>query len=121
MQVAVAAVKTGIKMILQKYNMTPKDLDGILVAGAFGYYLNIENSMRIGLLPQIPEKKIIFIGNSSIGGAKALLLSSEARNEAESLTKKIRHFSLAAKNSFQQQFIDAIEFKNYIGTKAQGY
>jgi len=112
MQLAVAAVKAGTKMILQKFNMKLRDLDGIFIAGAFGNYLNIENSISIGLLPKISKNKIIFIGNSSIGGAKALLLSNEARKKVESLTKKIQHFSLATKHSFQQQFIDAIEFKN---------
>ncbi|MFB0564418.1 MAG: ASKHA domain-containing protein [Candidatus Aminicenantaceae bacterium] len=112
MQLAVAAVKTGIKMILQKLKLKPEDLDGIFIAGAFGNYLNIKNSIRIGLLPQIDEDKIVFIGNSSIGGAKALLLSNSARKRVESLVKKIQHFSLAVKPSFQENFIDALEFKN---------
>ena len=111
-QLAIAAVKTGIRMILEESNMTLEQLNGIFIAGAFGNYLNIKNSMKIGLLPQINQKKVIFIGNSSLAGAKSLLLSSQARKKTESMVKKIQYISLATKPSFQDYFINALEFKN---------
>lgn len=110
MQLAIAAIKTGIKMILQENSLTKDQLDGIYIAGAFGNYLNIKNSIRIGLLPQIDEEKIIFIGNSSLAGAKALLLSAKSRKETEALVKKIQYLSLASNPMFQKNFIDALEF-----------
>lgn len=112
MQLAIAAIKSGIKMILLKNNLKLEKLDGIFIAGAFGNYLNIRNSMRIGLLPQINEDKVNFIGNSSIAGAKVLLLSKPARKKIESLVKKIQYFSLATDRLFQKYFIEALEFKN---------
>jgi len=112
MQLAVAAIKCGIKMILLKRQLKFDDLDGIFIAGAFGNYLNIENSMRIGLLPQIDETKVHFIGNSSIAGAKGFLLSRPARKRIESLIKNIQFFSLATDPLFQKHFIEAIEFQN---------
>ncbi|MBA7673509.1 Na(+)-translocating NADH-quinone reductase subunit F [subsurface metagenome] len=112
MQLAIAAIKSGIKMILLKNNLKLEKLDGIFIAGAFGNYLNIKNSMRIGLLPQINEDKVNFIGNSSIAGAKVLLLSKPARKKIESLVKKIQYFSLATDQLFQKYFIEALEFKN---------
>lgn len=111
-QLAIAAVKTGIRMILEESNMSLEQLNGIFIAGAFGNYLNIKNSMKIGLLPQINQKKVIFIGNSSLAGAKSLLLSSQTRKKIESMVKKIRYISLATKPSFQDYFINALEFKN---------
>jgi uncharacterized 2Fe-2S/4Fe-4S cluster protein (DUF4445 family) len=111
MQLAVAAIKTGIKMILQENQVTLEEIDGIFIAGAFGNYLNIKNSKKIGLLPKIDEEKIIFIGNSSLAGARALLLSSQARKKIESLVKKIQFISLATEPSFQKYFINALEFK----------
>jgi len=110
MQLAIAAIKTGINMILQENSLTKDQLDGIYIAGAFGNYLNIKNSIRIGLLPQIGEEKIIFIGNSSLAGAKALLLSAKSRKEIEALVKKIQYLSLASNPMFQKNFIDALEF-----------
>jgi uncharacterized 2Fe-2S/4Fe-4S cluster protein (DUF4445 family) len=113
MQLAVAAIKTGIKMILKENRLIKEDLDGILIAGAFGNYLSIENSMKIGLLPWIDEKKIVFIGNSSLAGAKALLLSQPARKRINAMIKKIRYLSLAKNPRFQKYFIDSLEFQTY--------
>ncbi len=109
-QLACAAIKTGIKMILEEYHLTKEQLDGIYIAGAFGNYLNIENTMKIGLLPRIDKDKIAFIGNASLAGAKTLLISSPARKVIEALVKKIRFISLASRHSFQQNFVEAIEF-----------
>jgi uncharacterized 2Fe-2S/4Fe-4S cluster protein (DUF4445 family) len=113
MQLAVAAIKTGIRMILKEFHLNKEKLDGIYIAGAFGNYLNIKNSMKIGLLPQIDEDKVIFIGNSSLAGAKALLLSKPAREKIDSLVRKMRYFSLASHSLFQKYFIEALEFHMY--------
>jgi uncharacterized 2Fe-2S/4Fe-4S cluster protein (DUF4445 family) len=112
-QLAIAAIKTGIKMILKKYQIRKEDLDGIFIAGAFGNYLNIKNAMKIGLLPQIIKEKIIFIGNSSLAGARALLLSQPAREKMDALVKKINYLSLASDPLFQKNFIENLEFKTY--------
>lgn len=113
MQLAVAAIKTGIKMILKEYRLKKEELDGIFIAGAFGNYLNIQNSIKIGLLPEINKEKIKFIGNSSLAGAKALLLSIPAREEIDSLVKKIQYLSLARNPLFQKYFIESLEFNKY--------
>ena len=114
LQLAIAAIKSGIKMILLKENLRLEQLDGLFIAGAFGNYLNIENSIRIGLLPPIDKKKIHFIGNSSIAGAKIFLLSRSTRERIESLVKEIQFFSLASDPLFQKYFVEALEFKNEI-------
>ena len=100
-------------MILEEYHLKKEELDGIFVAGAFGNYLNIQNSIRIGLLPEIDEDKCIFIGNASLAGARALLLSLPAREEIDSLVKKIQYLSLANNPLFQKYFIESLEFNKY--------
>jgi len=109
-QLAVAAIRSGIKMIMEKKSISLDLLDGIFIAGAFGNYLNISNSIRIGLLPRISEKKIHFVGNSSLAGAKALLLSSSLRKESSTLSKTVEFFSLATNVKFQEYFVDSLEF-----------
>lgn len=113
MQLACAAVKSGIKMMLEEHNLSTDQLDGIYIAGAFGNYLNIENSMKIGLLPRIDEDRIVFIGNAALAGAKTLLLSERSRKDVENLASKIRFVSLASRPSFQKKFIEALEFRSY--------
>ena len=112
MQLACAAIKTGIKMMLDEHHLTKDRLDGIYIAGAFGNYLNIKNSMKIGLLPRIDQDKILFIGNASLAGAKNMLVSAESRKIIENLVRKIRFVSLASRPSFQQRFVEALEFSS---------
>jgi uncharacterized 2Fe-2S/4Fe-4S cluster protein (DUF4445 family) len=113
MQLACAAIKTGIRMMLKLNHLLETDLDGIYIAGAFGNYLNIKNSMKIGLLPRVDEHKIMFIGNSSLAGAKLLLISAGQRERLGSLVQKIRYVSLAADREFHDYFIKALEFQTW--------
>jgi uncharacterized 2Fe-2S/4Fe-4S cluster protein (DUF4445 family) len=112
LQLATAAVKTGIEMMLQEGNLEPERLDRIYIAGAFGHYLNVRNAMRIGLLPQVNESKIVFIGNASLAGAKALLFSGDARRMIESFVNRIEYVSLASQPEFQKTFLENMEFKS---------
>ena len=109
-QLACAAIKSGIRLLLKANGLSVAKLDGMIVAGAFGSYLNTRNSLRLGLLPRMDEDRILFIGNSSLAGARLLLIAREARREVEALVRKIRYFSLASDPDFQDQFIRALEF-----------
>ena len=109
-QLAVAAIKTGRNMLLKRFSVDPGRLDGIFIAGAFGNYLNVKNSIRIGLLPPLPEDKIQFVGNSSLAGAKALLISAPLREEIKTLARQIQFISLASDAKFQDYFVDSLEF-----------
>jgi len=109
-QLAVAAIKSGTQMMLEIHKLKKDDLDGIFIAGAFGNYLNIQNAMTLGLLPPINPEKIFFIGNSSLAGAKALLLSEHAKQKTEALVNKIQYVSLATNPKFQDTFIAALDF-----------
>jgi uncharacterized 2Fe-2S/4Fe-4S cluster protein (DUF4445 family) len=110
-QLAAAAVKSGVRMMLREFRVRPGDLDGVLLAGAFGNSVNIEHAVELGLIPVLPLDRVAFVGNSSLAGAKKLLLSAPARAEAEDLVGRIRHFSLAADARFQDEFVAALEFK----------
>jgi uncharacterized 2Fe-2S/4Fe-4S cluster protein (DUF4445 family) len=114
-QLAVAAVRTGVRLILRECRVSLADLDRILVAGAFGSSLDIGNGQALGLLPDVPERKIAFVGNASLAGARRLLLSRPDRAAAESLAARISHVSLATRPDFQDEFVRALEFKAYSG------
>jgi len=109
-QLAIAAIKAGIKSLLKFYKLSLNNIDKIMIAGAFGNYLNIGNAQNIGLLPYFPKEKITFLGNSSLGGARALLLNSDLKNEIFDLVENIEHFSLGADSNFQEYFVDALSF-----------
>ena len=109
-QLAVAAVKTGVRLICEKYRIGIENLDRIFIAGAFGNYMNTKNAMRIGLLPDADPAKIVYVGNSSLAGARALLLSKPAREKTASMINKVRHISLATDPRFQEYFVESLNF-----------
>jgi uncharacterized 2Fe-2S/4Fe-4S cluster protein (DUF4445 family) len=114
-QLAVAAVRSGAALMLREFRVPMAQLDRILVAGAFGGSLDIGNAQDLGLLPDVPENKVAFIGNASLAGARKLLLSRPDRTAAETLAAKITHVSLATRPDFQDEFVQALEFKRFSG------
>src|SRR5512136_1147867 len=93
-QLAVAAFRSGVRLMLREFRVSVADLDRIIVAGAFGSSLDIPNAVSLGLLPNLPEDRISFIGNASLAGARLLLLARPARTTAEDLAARISHVSL---------------------------
>jgi len=112
-QLAVAAVRTGVKLMLREFQTPSRQLDRVLVAGAFGSSLDTANSVALGLLPNIAAGRITFVGNASLAGARKLLLSAPERAAAEELASSIAHVSLAARPDFQDEFVKALEFRPY--------
>jgi uncharacterized 2Fe-2S/4Fe-4S cluster protein (DUF4445 family) len=110
LQLAVGAVKTGMRMMLEANGLKSADLEEIIVAGAFGSYLSVERSVRLGLLPDVDRQRIRFLGNTSLAGAKAFLVSVPARRKAEDTAKRTEHFALASQPGFQEAFLSSLEF-----------
>ena len=114
-QLAVAAVRTGIRLMLRECRISLADVDRVLVAGAFGSSLDIRNSQALGLLPEVQEGKVVFVGNASLAGARRLLLNRADRSAAEALAARVGHVSLATRPDFQDEFVRSLEFKPYTG------
>ena len=112
-QLAVGAVRSGIRLMLREFRVAPADLDRVVVAGAFGSSLDIANAVSIGLLPDLPDGKIAFVGNASLAGARLFLLARPARTAAEGLAARISHVSLATRPDFQDEFVRALGFHRY--------
>jgi len=108
-QLAAAAVKTGMRLLLSSAGLEAAELDGLIVAGAFGNELNIAHATSIGLLPRIDRNKVQFVGNSSLAGARALLLSRAERARCEKLAARVRHVNLAGDEEFQRIYIESLE------------
>ncbi len=109
-QLAKSALRTAIDLLLEKANLSYKELDYIFLAGAFGNFLNPVNSIAIGLLPPLKPNKVVNIGNAAANGAISALLSCAKRNYAVQLAKKIDYIELANNPSFQEHFINNLNF-----------
>ncbi|MCS7180517.1 MAG: ATP-binding protein, partial [bacterium] len=89
-----SAIKTSWQVLSKIYPVDIKDIDKIFIAGGFGNFINIENAMKIGLIPEIDINKVIKIGNGSLEGAREILLCYEKRKIVENLVQKIKHIKI---------------------------
>lgn len=106
-QLAKAAIYAGCSILFKRKGINEKQLDKILVAGSFGNYISPENAVSIGLLPDVPKDKIIFVGNTAIMGAKMALLSRQIRQKADEISRKVRYLELATDPNFKEEFLEA--------------
>jgi uncharacterized 2Fe-2S/4Fe-4S cluster protein (DUF4445 family) len=98
------AFYAGCLTLLKSFNLSFNDIDSFYVAGGFGNYIDKENAIHIGLFPDIPSEKIKLLANGSLGGARAYLLSSQARKEAHELIHKITNIDLSNNYDFMDEY-----------------
>lgn len=101
-----SAVYAGTKLLLESLGLSSADVEQIRIAGGFGNYLDIENAVVIGLLPDISLDRIRFVGNTSAAGARMALLSRDARRRVEETSRKMTYVELMAEgNRFMDEFV----------------
>ena len=109
-QLAKAAIRAGTKLLQKKIGLEDCDIKHILLAGAFGNYIRRESALRVGLLPDVPPERIVFVGNAASSGAQMLLLSRRFRALAGKLARKIQYVEIAHQPDFQAVFADSMAF-----------
>lgn len=110
-QLGKGAIQAGTRLLLREVGLEEARLDRVLLAGAFGNYIDPASARRIGLLPKVPLASIIPVGNAAGIGAQEAALSQTKRREAEELARTIRHVPLAERPEFQSEFIRATRFE----------
>lgn len=110
-QLAAAAVRAAIQILLDRTATRIGDLKHLLVAGGFGNYIRCENAQRMGLLPSdLEPARIAFVGNTSLSGARLAAMSRGARHEAEYLAQCAEHIDLSLDPAFQEIYVEALFF-----------
>lgn len=107
-QLAKAAIFTGVSMLMRRLKLRGSDLKRIYAAGAFGTYVDASSAINIGMYPDVPVDRIKFIGNAAGSGARMALKSVRIRDLAERLSKKVEYVELAAEKDFQTEFAKAM-------------
>jgi len=87
---AKAGLRLDQDLLIKYYGISLDEIEKIYLSGAFGNFVNSENAITIGLLPQAGEK-VVKIGNGALGGARQILLSRKKRKIAEDLSRTIEH------------------------------
>jgi len=102
-----AGVFAAIRVLMDSTQTKTEDIDGVYIAGGFGNFLNVRQAVTIGMLPDVPLEKIHFVGNTSIAGAKTVLLSREALVAAEQIAQSMTYFDLMSHPEYMDEFIRA--------------
>jgi uncharacterized 2Fe-2S/4Fe-4S cluster protein (DUF4445 family) len=105
---AKGAMFAGYQTLLESVGMDFKDLERVILAGNFGSYLDLEQAITIGLLPDIPRERFFFAGNSSLIGAKAMAISTIAMEEISRSAKMMTHFDLSGNPRFMENYVSAL-------------
>jgi uncharacterized 2Fe-2S/4Fe-4S cluster protein (DUF4445 family) len=111
LQLAKAAIRTGIQVLLEANGVSEDKIKQIIIAGAFGTYIDVDSAVEIGMLPSLPLNRFRQVGNAAGMGAKLALVSLIKRAEAQSLASRIKYIELGTTPNFGQTFIQA----SYLG------
>jgi len=110
LQLAKGAIVAGVNIMLNEMALDPGDLHQVLLAGAFGNFIRRNMAKRIGLLPDIPNERIRYIGNAAGAGARMALLSNKCKKDADRISEKVEYLELAGRPDFQMEFTSAMMF-----------
>lgn len=110
LQLANAAIRAGINILLKMAGVDASELGAILLAGGFGNFIRRNHARRIGMLPPIQCDKIRFVGNTSSFGAKRVLLSTQEKEYTARVVKQVHHVDLSLDPEFQLEFSTAMLF-----------
>ncbi len=110
-QLAKAAVAAGIKLMMKRAGSRPEALDEVLIAGAFGSYIDKHSAVRIGLLPSIDEDRIHFLGNTAGAGTLMTAISEEEEEKVCRIPALAEHVELAEDPDFQTVYLGQMAFK----------
>lgn len=111
LQLAKGAIRAGIELLIKNAGMVAGDIGKVIMAGAFGCYLNASSAVKIGLLPAAFSGRIGHAGNAAGGGAKKLVSERGAFERAALLAKSARHLELEKQTDFLDTFMDAMAFQ----------
>jgi uncharacterized 2Fe-2S/4Fe-4S cluster protein (DUF4445 family) len=108
LQLAKAAIRTGIEALLQANDLCEGDIDEVTIAGAFGSYIDVSSAIAIGMLPSLPLDQFHQVGNAAGTGARLALISRAQRMEAVNIARRVRYLELASVPGFQDIFAKSI-------------
>lgn len=109
-QLAKAAIRTALEMLLQQAGLQESDIERFIIAGAFGAYIDVGSAVAIGLLPDLPRDRYVQVGNAAGVGVCQMLASQRARTRAKELANGCRYIELSTISEFQKSFLKHIGF-----------
>ncbi len=110
LQMAKGAIAAGIRLLAEHRGLSLDQIDRVILAGAFGSFLDIANACRIGLIPAELESKIVAAGNIALSGARALAMDKKLLPLAQNIVENTEAVELAALPEFAMTFAENMLF-----------
>ncbi len=107
-QMAKGALYAGSRLLMEKLGI--ERLDKIILAGAFGSYINKKSAATLGMFPDCPLEKVQAVGNAAGDGARIALLNTDKRKEANLVAREVEYLELTTSPDFQNEFVNAMHF-----------
>ncbi|MCX5818603.1 MAG: ASKHA domain-containing protein [Deltaproteobacteria bacterium] len=105
-QLAKGALYAGAKLLMKKRGI--EKLERVVLAGAFGSYIDKTEAMILGMFPDCDPECIFSVGNAAGDGARIALLNRDKRLEAEEMARRVEYLELTLAKEFQQEFTSAL-------------
>ena len=107
-QLAKGAMRAGVRILLNEAGLTEGDLEGIVVAGAFGTYIDVGSAVTIGMFPPLPMDRFQQVGNAAGMGARLALLSTTQRAKSLEIARRAEYVELTNERNFATEFARAM-------------
>jgi uncharacterized 2Fe-2S/4Fe-4S cluster protein (DUF4445 family) len=105
---AKAAIYAGCKTLVEGVGLQITDLEQVILAGAFGSYIDLDSAMTVGLLPEVNPDKIIYVGNGSLLGSWMSEMSNHIRRDVVKVVSKMTSFELSEVKNFHDQYVASL-------------
>jgi uncharacterized 2Fe-2S/4Fe-4S cluster protein (DUF4445 family) len=110
LQLAKAAIRLGIRALVESAGISDDALEQVIIAGAFGTYIDVESAVVIGMLPNLPLERFRQVGNAAGTGACMALISGACRLQAQQIAARDGYIELATIPDFNRKFAEASSF-----------
>ena len=107
LQLAKGAMRAGIQLLLEAMGRTEEEIEQVIIAGAFGSYIDVASAVSIGMLPPLHLNRFQQVGNAAGIGAKLALISRTKRAEAQTIAQQVRYIELTTAPRFEETFAQA--------------
>ncbi|MBP3486424.1 MAG: DUF4445 domain-containing protein, partial [Oscillospiraceae bacterium] len=104
---AKGAIYSAIDTLLASLDMDDSVLEHVYVAGGIGSGINMKNAINIGMFPAVELEKYEYVGNSSLAGAYAMVLSDQANDKVEELAQNMTYVELSTHPGYMDNFVAA--------------
>ncbi|MEA4986624.1 MAG: ASKHA domain-containing protein [Anaerovorax sp.] len=109
-QLAKGAISAGIQIMLEELDEKIDNIDKVMIAGAFGNFIDKESAIAIGLIPPVELNKIHLMGNTAGSGTCMVLVSEEEEGLSVNIPEDVKHIELASCKHFQERYLKAMLF-----------